>query len=208
MSRLLKTEQPHQKEAFERYHALGHERSYERLARELGVVTATVKLWGRSFDWQDRIQHRELESARRIADRTETEAIDQRGRHRKVIEMALVKIARAIAEDRVRFQASDLERIVRLLEKWDGTDRWADGPPWDDPQLIVEYLQMITSQLLQAAYTLLRNRLAREFPEYAELRLPLPADPSAWDSKCSTLALLDASLAERGIDPHDTGVTH
>ena len=44
MPRLLKTEQPHHLQAFERYYTLGDKRSYEQVARELNTSLTTVKL--------------------------------------------------------------------------------------------------------------------------------------------------------------------
>ena len=61
MPRLLKTEQPHHRKAFERYYALGDQRTYARLAAEIGVDVSTLKLWGRSFGWSQRIGERDAE---------------------------------------------------------------------------------------------------------------------------------------------------
>ena len=42
--------------AFEHYYGLGEQRSYERVATELGVAPSTVKLWARSFGWRERLR--------------------------------------------------------------------------------------------------------------------------------------------------------
>lgn len=143
MPRLLKTEQPHHQKAFERYNALGERRTYTQLASALDVDISTIKLWGRSFDWQGRIRSRDLEEARQTADQTSNAHVDDRRRRRKLIDLALFKIAKAIAEDKVRYQASDLERIIGLMEKLDAAPMWTNGAPRNDPHEIVEYLRSL-----------------------------------------------------------------
>jgi hypothetical protein len=112
--RTLPVEQEHHRKAFELYASQGHGRSYEKVAEALSVSVAGVKKWGRTFDWRRRLQERELETARQIADRTLQTTISDQERYRKIVRMAVTKLAKAIAEDRVKLQAADLDRLIRL----------------------------------------------------------------------------------------------
>lgn len=112
--RTLPVEQDHHRKAFELYASQGHGRSYEKVAEALSVSVAGVKKWGRTFDWRRRLQARELETARQIADRTLQTTITDQERYHKIVRMAVTKLAKAIAEDRVHLTAADLDRLIRL----------------------------------------------------------------------------------------------
>jgi hypothetical protein len=51
---------------------------------------------------------------RQIADRTLQTTISDQERYHKIVRMAVTKLAKAIAEDRVKLQAADLDRLIRL----------------------------------------------------------------------------------------------
>lgn len=110
----LRRELDHHRKAFEIYASEGHGRSYQKVAEALGVSEASVKQWGRAFGWRRRVQEREVETARQIADRTLQTAMTDQERYRKIVRMAVTKLAKAIAEDRVKLQAADLDRLIRL----------------------------------------------------------------------------------------------
>lgn len=109
-------EKDHVRKAFEIYASQGHSRSYERVAEALNVSVATVKQWGRAHGWRRRVQERELETARQIADRTLQASINDEELFDKIVRMALKKLAKAIAEDRVKLQGADLDRLIRLKD--------------------------------------------------------------------------------------------
>jgi hypothetical protein len=113
-TRLLAKEQPHHLRAFEHYYGLGEQRSYERVTAEFSVASSTVKLWARSFGWQDRIRERDLEIARDVAGRTMREEVTRRERSLQIVHMAMVQLAKAIAEGDLRMTLSDLDKLIRL----------------------------------------------------------------------------------------------
>ena len=113
-TRLLAKEQPHHQRAFEHYYGLGEQRSYERVAVELGVAASTVKLWARSFSWRDRLRERDLEVAREVADRTLTDEVSRRERSLQIVHLAMVQLAKAIAEGEVKMSLADLDKLIRL----------------------------------------------------------------------------------------------
>ena len=117
---LLQTEQEHHKRAFELYCSLEGKRSYDKVAAAMQVASSTVRLWARSFHWQQRLREREAEIARRVADQTLQSQVDERGRRRKIVHMALMKLAKGIADGSVRMQLGDLEHLIRLQDYLDG----------------------------------------------------------------------------------------
>jgi len=112
--RLLQIEKEHHKQAFQVYYSLGPTRSYSKVASEFGVSQSAVKSWGRSFGWQQRVFEQDAEVAREVANRTIGTEIDRRERSMKIVEMALVRLAKAIADGQVRMTLSDLDRLLRL----------------------------------------------------------------------------------------------
>ena len=114
MSRQLQNEQEHHLKFFEYYYSLGESRSYKKVAVEMHVSVAAIKLIAASFDWKHRVHERDLECARQLADRTLHTAMEDHTRYRKVVRMAIMKLAKAISEDRVKLQGADLDRLIRL----------------------------------------------------------------------------------------------
>jgi transposase len=124
-------EREHHEKAFEFYYALGEGRSYKQVAEEFSVSLGTVKLWGRSFDWKGRIAERDANVARAMADRSVKDATERGLRNSKIIEMALVRVAKAIAEGKVKMTVSDLDRLIRL------EDYLREGPGGPGPTEII-----------------------------------------------------------------------
>ena len=112
--RELVKEQPHQKKAFEHYYSLGEHRSYAKVAAEFGVAESTVKLWGKSFRWKERIQERDLQVVREVASRTLDVEVSRRERGLQIVQMAVFQLAKAIAEGDIKMSLSDLDRLIRL----------------------------------------------------------------------------------------------
>jgi len=131
-------EQEHHKKAFELYYGLGDGRSYKRLATQLGLSPSTIKHWSGLFHWRQRISEREADAARRLADHTQQTQTNERGRNRKIVQLALMKLARGIADGKVRMQMGDLDRLIRLQSFLDTSPL----KPEDlrRPEDIVEYI--------------------------------------------------------------------
>lgn len=110
----IPVEQEHQKKAFELYYALGKKRMHRRVADQVGVSASTIKLWSRSFDWRRRISERDAATARKVADRAIQASTNDRPQNQKIVQLALMRLAKAIADGKVRMQLSDLERLLRL----------------------------------------------------------------------------------------------
>ncbi len=113
-ARTLVREQPHHEKAFEYYYSLGEKRSYEKVAREFSVSPSTVKLWGKSLRWKQRLKERDLQVAREVANRTIANEVSHRERNLQIVHMALVQLARALADGQVKMSLGDLDKLIRL----------------------------------------------------------------------------------------------
>jgi transposase len=107
-------EQDRHKKAFEYYYSLGEKRTYQAVAKHFGFSVQSVKLWGREFAWKRKLKEREGEVARAMAARNVSNEVSNRSRNMQIIQLALVHLAKAIAEGKVKMNLSDLDRLVRL----------------------------------------------------------------------------------------------
>ena len=112
--RRLQSEQDRHRHAFEVYFSQGGSRSHERVAKEIGASVATVKSWSRSFGWQRRVDERDAHVAREVADRSLQSGIEEYERNLKIVRVALMKLAKGIADGKVKMQMGDLDRLIRL----------------------------------------------------------------------------------------------
>lgn len=135
--RRQQTEQDRHRRAFEVYYAQGGNRSHDRVARELGVSLATVKVWSRSFSWQRRVDERDARLAREIADRTHQEDSIENERHLKIVRGALLRLAKGIAEGKIRMQLSDVDRMIRLERQLSGADQEKPGPRYNPVHIYI-----------------------------------------------------------------------
>ncbi len=96
-------ENPRAEEAFAFFASLPAEtRSYAEVAKKFGVGIATVKRWGSTGQWRQRLNKREARIVRQAADRAEATEVDARNRRTKLVELGLIKLASAIAKGDVR----------------------------------------------------------------------------------------------------------
>ena len=112
--RLLAREQAHHETAFEYYYALGEKRSYDKVTAEFSVSLSTVKLWGKSFRWKHRVKDRDIQIAREMASRTLGDEVNHRERNLQIVQMSLVRLAKAIVDGDVKMILGDLDKLIRL----------------------------------------------------------------------------------------------
>lgn len=139
MVRRLQAEQEHQQRAFDLYVAQGGRRSHARVASELGVSLATVRLWSRSFDWAQRVAQKDADQTRKLADRVLSDQSDINNRNLKIVRAALLQTAKDISNGKVKPQMGDLERLMRF-EEYLTAQRTSSGEltDTDDPQALCE----------------------------------------------------------------------
>ncbi len=113
-TRLVHTEREHHKQAFETYYAFGLKRSHRAVASKLGVSVSTIKNWSRSFRWRERIAERDAQVARAVANRSINDEVDHLGRNLQIVRMALVRLAKAVADGHVKMTLGDLDKLIRL----------------------------------------------------------------------------------------------
>ena len=133
----MTTDQPaRQQRALEVYWSLGPKRSYQRVAGQIGVSVSTIKSWARQHGWKEQIVEREVQAARQLSDSVQTGPDPDSVRNLKIVRVALMKVAKAVAEGSVRIQMGDLDRLMRLEERLTGTHNVS-------PQQLGKYIDLI-----------------------------------------------------------------
>ncbi len=102
------------REGFEFYAALGPSRTYRQVAEKMGVSLPTVKRWAKTNKWLSRVDEREAQIARQVADRAIESEVEDLERKRKLVKAAFIRLGQAIAQGKIRMQLSDLDRMIRL----------------------------------------------------------------------------------------------
>ena len=136
-------EKGHHRRAFEYYYSLGEGRTYQKVAKGLKVSIQSVKLWGQKFDWGKRLFEREAEVARAMAAKSIETEVSTRTRNKQLIQLALVQLAKAIAEGKIRMNLGDLDRLIRL-------DSFLDQGVDSRHELVIETLKGKTYEELRA----------------------------------------------------------
>lgn len=77
------------KEAFEYYYILGKKRSFRLVESRYKVSNKTVSRWSKAFNWQERIEQRDMENSKRIKDKTDDLVVNTKADYRTEIKVQL-----------------------------------------------------------------------------------------------------------------------
>jgi len=97
------------REAFNYYYALGPERSYSRVALKFHKAVSTVEKWGKAYNWQARVEEREVEKRKKVVEQAIVEKeLDYAARNLKIIRRGILECAKAI-------QSGELKPSYKVL---------------------------------------------------------------------------------------------
>lgn len=102
-------------EAFEYYYSLGDKRSLDQVARHVLKTPCTVSNWSSSFNWQKRVQQRDIDVAQQLQVRNIKEIANTKANYRKVLQALVKKFIDNLQADKVEMnKVGDLERVLKL----------------------------------------------------------------------------------------------
>ena len=114
------------KEALEFYYALGEQRSYPKVASKFTVSRTSVKKWAKAFNWQGRVELRDIENSRKLEEKTNATVVNSKANYRAIIQASIVKYVEALKAGNVKVETvADLDRLIKadLLLMGEATDR-------------------------------------------------------------------------------------
>ena len=103
------------KEAFEYYYALGEKRSFRLVQGEYKVSNKTIASWGKAFNWQERIQQRDIEVSKGLEKKTNKEIINDKANYVRIIKEAMRQFEENLNKKKVPLESTqDIERLAKL----------------------------------------------------------------------------------------------
>jgi len=103
------------KEAFEFYYAAGQGRNLASVAVQHGVSEKSVATWSKTFDWQARVEQRDMENARRLQKSTDETVVSVKAKYRKIVGAAISDFVTRLRGGQVKVDSvNDLERLIKL----------------------------------------------------------------------------------------------
>lgn len=116
------TETLRDKEAFEYYYSLGTERNLEKVSKKYSVSVPAVKKWSKNFNWQLRVQQRDIENSKNLEKKTNKEVINAKADFRRTIfavhQLLKEALNKFIKKHDLELKGiKDLDRSVTILDK-------------------------------------------------------------------------------------------
>lgn len=103
------------REAFEYYYSLGASRNLASVAVQCEVSEKSVATWSKAFDWQARIEQRDLENSRRIQKTTDDTVVAVKARYRKIVQTAIGDFVKRMKDGEIAVTSiMDLERLIKM----------------------------------------------------------------------------------------------
>ncbi len=104
------------KNAFEYYYKKGDKRSYQDTAMKFNVSKSTIRNWGVAFDWQDRVQQRDIENAKRLEEKTDSSVVAEKAKLVSITKGVINKFVDNLKSGKVTVDTvQDYERAAKML---------------------------------------------------------------------------------------------
>lgn len=130
----MKEENLRQKQAFEIYYSLGDGRTLEKLREKLKTIPEysqhipaliTLKSWSKKYNWQSRIQQRDIENSRSLQKQTNNSIIDMKIEIRNLIKVQLALMTKSLNDFLKSKRVTEIKSISDLNALSSTLDRLA-----------------------------------------------------------------------------------
>jgi len=110
-------------EAFEYYYSLGDKRSVQEVGRKFAVSRNTVGKWSKEYQWDDRVQLRDVEIAKRIENKTNTSIVNEKAKLLNIVKKTIADAVPKINSQKLCISTmTDLLRTIDTALKLMGED--------------------------------------------------------------------------------------
>lgn len=117
----LREETPEQKQAFESYFLMGDDRSYRKLAKQLGKGSTTISNWAKQFNWQERIEQRDAQVDKIVEQRNNKTMAEIRLEQARQIDAIMNVFWEDVVKGKVTLDSwSDYERLWKIRQEIGG----------------------------------------------------------------------------------------
>lgn len=110
-----KEERLEQKKAFEYYYQSGDARSYTKVSEAFGVSHLTVAKWGKAFNWQGRVEQRDIEIGQKLKEQTSAIVLNTKATYRQIIKTAVDQFLGKLEKGLIDIDSiNDIEKLIKL----------------------------------------------------------------------------------------------
>jgi len=103
------------KEAFEYYYSLGDKRSLKKVALQYTCSIPAVKKWSIAFNWQDRIELRDIDNGKKLEAKTDKAIVNSKADYRALIKKVVKKFEQKLKDGKIRIERpEDLNVMAKL----------------------------------------------------------------------------------------------
>ena len=114
------------KEAFEYYYVLEEKRNLIKVAQKYSVSSAAVNKWSKAFNWQARIEKRDIGNAKKLEAKVDKAIVNSKADYRTLINKVVKKFEEKLKAGKIRIdKPEDLSIMAKLdlLMMGEATDR-------------------------------------------------------------------------------------
>ena len=120
-----KTETLNHREAFDYYYSLGVSRSINQVAVKFNKSERTIHNWAKAFNWQKRIEQRDIEIANRLEEKTNEIIVDEKAKYREEIKqyMQFIRGIMIASQEKIKKkeisinESSDMNSLMLAYER-------------------------------------------------------------------------------------------
>jgi len=103
------------KEAFEYYYSLGEKRSLKKVALQYTCSIPAVKKWSIAFNWQDRIELRDIDNGKKLEAKTDKAVVNSKADYRALIRKTVDLYKKKLDDGKIIIsRPQDLDILAKL----------------------------------------------------------------------------------------------
>ena len=103
------------KEAFEYYYSLDKGRNLSSVAVQFKVSERSVAKWSKNFNWQTRLEQRDIENGKRLEKKTDKNVVNSKADYRELIRQTVEIYKQRLIDGKIIInRPQDLETLVKL----------------------------------------------------------------------------------------------
>ena len=103
------------KQAFEYYYSLGENRGLRKVAQKFNVTLTAVANWSRAFNWQERLEQRDIENAKKLEAEVNKAIVSSKADYRALIKKVVKEFEERLKAGKIRIsKPEDLSIMAKL----------------------------------------------------------------------------------------------
>lgn len=103
------------RQAFEYYYSLDENRGLRKVAQKFNVTLTAVANWSRAFNWQERLEQRDIENAKKLEAEVNKAIVSSKADYRALIKKVVKEFEERLKAGKIRIsKPEDLSIMAKL----------------------------------------------------------------------------------------------